>query len=285
MSINKSEFKDIIAYYDETRYDYKVAWDDSPTPAVHFGYYLEGNEKHQDALMNTNRALADMVGIKTGDKVLDAGCGKGGSCFWLAMNYNVEAVGITPVQSQIDDCRTQAKKLKLENQTTFYQADYCNTPFEKESFDVVWACESLCHARDKSKFYQEAYRILKPGGRIIIAEYLRTDRPLATKQEQLLKGWLNRWAIEDIDSSAEHQSHAKNAGFQELQIRDVTNHMEKSLRILHNNSNKWLWAGKLLRRLRIRTKVQYDNMYASVLQYQALQQQLWFYAFITAQKK
>lgn len=285
MSIDKSNFKDVIDYYDETRYDYRVAWDNSPTPAVHFGFYEGKGEKHADALMNTNRVLADWVDIKAGEKVLDAGCGKGGSSFWLAINKQVKAVGITPVQTQIDDCNAQAEKLKLTEQTSFVLADYCATPFADASFDVVWACESLCHAKDKGAFYKEAYRVLKPGGRVVIAEYLRSNRSLKAKEEQVLKAWLNGWAIEDIDTQQEHQGHAKQAGFSEVKITDVTKNMKTSLRNLHRNSTNWLWFSKLLRFLSIRSKIQHGNMVASIKQYEALEKESWLYSIISAEKK
>lgn len=285
MSSSESEFKDIINYYDHTRSDYRVAWDDSPMPAVHFGYYITNTEKHVDALMNTNKVLADRVNIKPGEKVLDAGCGKGGSSFWLATHRDVETVGITPVFSQIEDCKAQAQILNLVDKTTFVQADYCNTPFEDQSFDVVWACESLCHAKDKSKFYKEAFRLLRPGGRIIIAEYVRNERPLKREEEDLLMSWLNKWAIDDIDTGKEHLAHATAAGFHHIFIDDVTEHMEKSLQKLHDNSRKWLKLSRLLNMLKIRSDVQQENMVASITQYQALKKKLWHYAFISAEKR
>ena len=281
---DQKSLKNIIDYYDQTRFDYRVAWDNSLTPAVHFGFYDDKASDHTNALMNTNRVLADLVGIREGERVLDAGCGKGGSCFWLAINRGVEAVGITPVQTQIDDCKAQAAKLQLENQTSFYLADYCEMPFDANSFDVVWACESLCHAEEKLAFYQEAYRVLKPGGRLVIAEYLRTKRPLQPQEEQLLMAWLNRWAILDIDTEQEHFNNAQKAGFESIKIQDVTKNTRTSLRNLHRNSTNWLWFSALLRFLRLRTKIQHNNQRASITQYQALEQKLWFYSFITAKK-
>ncbi len=181
MPLDTRPFKAIIDYYDKTRFDYNVAWDSSEYPAVHFGFYDENADKHTDALQNTNQVLATLAQVKAGDRVLDAGCGRGGSCFWLAKNRKAKTVGITPVQSQIDECRQSAEEKGLQEQCKFELADFCNTPFEGEQFDVIWACESLCHAEKKADFYREAYRLLRPGGRIVIAEYMRRHRPLDSK--------------------------------------------------------------------------------------------------------
>ncbi len=285
MSNKNSEFKDIIEYYDHTRFDYKVAWDNSSIPSTHFGYYDENSKQHSDALTNMNKILAEYAQVQEGDKILDAGCGRGGSCFWLAMHKNAETIGITPVQSQVDDCIHHAAALELKKPPQFIVADYCNTPFEDQSFDVVWACESLCHAKDKFLFYQEAFRLLRPGGRLIIAEYLRTQRPLKNKDETLLQSWLNGWAIEDIDTQKEHLNHATKAGFQNIQIHDITKNVNVSLRNLYKKSKLWLWLSKILQLLRIRSKVQHANIYASIQQYKALEKKLWFYSIISAIKK
>ncbi|MFK8102478.1 MAG: cyclopropane-fatty-acyl-phospholipid synthase family protein [Saprospiraceae bacterium] len=284
MAIDQKKFKDIIDYYDQTQFDYRVAWDNSENPAVHFGYYDEQASSHVDALQNTNKVLAELAQVKAGDAVLDAGCGKGGSCFWLVKNKQAIPTGITPVASQIEACQKQAKTLQLTDQTSFVLADFCQTPFEKESFDVVWACESLCHADQKADFYQEAFRVLKPGGRLVIAEYIRKARPLPAKDDQLLLAWLKTWAIKDIDTEAEHLQHAQRAGFQDILIKDVTANTKTSLRNLHNNSKNWRLFGKLMRLFRMRTQVQQDNQDGSILQYQALEKNLWFYSFIHAVK-
>jgi len=94
---------------------------------------------------------------------------------------------------------------KLGDRVAFEQADYTRTPFPAASFDVVWALESLCHAPDKAAFYREAARLLRPGGRLVIAEYVRAARPLSTQREGLLHQWLDGWAIPDLDTRAEHR--------------------------------------------------------------------------------
>src|SRR6266568_4985056 len=83
-------------YYDETWLDYRMLWLNPQNIAIHFGYWDERTRGHGESLLNMNRVLASQIGIRTGQRILDAGCGVGGSSIWLAQTYGVEVVGITP---------------------------------------------------------------------------------------------------------------------------------------------------------------------------------------------
>lgn len=281
---DESPFREVIDYYDQTRFDYEIAWVGRENLAVHFGFYDQQAGRHAEALSNTNRVLAELAGIQPGSRVLDAGCGKGGSALWLARHRQCAVVGITPVASQVAEARQHAETAGLEQQLSFLQADYCNTPFESSSFDTVWACESLCHSPAKEAFYREAFRLLRPGGRLAIAEYTRHKRPLPQKGEQLLLSWLNRWAIPDINTAEEHRRQAADAGFRNIEIRDYTRYTWVSLKNLHKISRRWMWANHLLFGLGIRSRAQHNNITGGLRQFRALEQGLWYYAVATATK-
>jgi tocopherol O-methyltransferase len=158
-------------------------------------------------------------------------------------------------------------------------------PFSENTFDVVWACESVCHAADKEKFYQEAFRVLKPGGTLIMAEYMRTHRPLSPSNEHLLTEWLRPWAIADISTLSEHQKLSKSSGFQRIELLDVTSNVRVSLRNLHDIAQRWLPFGKFLNKLGWVNDVRLSNAVASVRQYEALQADAWVYVMLRAEKQ
>lgn len=281
---DESGFRELIEYYDKTRFDYNIAWVGRDNLAVHFGFYDEHADRHAEALSNTNRVLAKLAAIQPGEKVLDAGCGKGGSCLWLARYRQCTTVGITPVASQVAEARLHAIQAGLDGKAAFIQADYCDAPFESGSFDVVWACESLCHSEHKEAFYREAYRLLRPGGRLALAEYTRQKRPLAPSGEKLLLSWLNRWAIPDINTAAEHRKQAYEAGFREINLMDYTRYTWASLKNLNKIALRWSWANHLLYGMGVRSRTQYRNVIGSIRQFQALEEGLWYYAVLTAVK-
>jgi len=276
--------KDVVQYYDETRFDYDKVWLNKDNLAVHFGFYDENAHNHSDALLNTNRVMANLADIKAGERVMDAGCGKGGSSLWIAAERGAIVTGITPVQTQIIDCEKFTKERGLVDKANFVKASYTDTPFEDNTFDVVWACESVCHAAQKSDFYKEAYRVLKPGGRLIMAEYIRCNRPLPPEQDKKIEDWLNRWAIADIDTALEHRSHSDKAGFASFLIRDYTKYARVSLRNLHQQSVRYRTLGNILNFIGVRSKTQHGNHIGSIYQWEALEMGAWFYGVVSCVK-
>jgi tocopherol O-methyltransferase len=130
-------------------------------PAIHYGYFDEGVDSHENSLIRMNQVLANNAKIKKTDLILDAGCGVGGSSIWLARNIGSKAIGITLVEKQLDFAKKCAKEKGVEDLVEFKINDFTSTDFEDETFDFVWSVESVCHTIDKKEFIDESYRILK----------------------------------------------------------------------------------------------------------------------------
>jgi len=281
---HESRMQAIIRYYDQTVFDYRVVWLNDENRAIHFGYTDQPGMDHAQALVRLNEVMAERGEIHKGDHVLDAGCGQGGSSMWMAKNIGAKTSGISPVPGQIEKAKRLAATRDLTDQCEFIVGDYRATPFPDEHFDVVWACESLCHADHKIDFYKEAYRILKPGGRLIIAEYLRTGRPLSQKGEKMIHTWLDGWAIRDIDTLQEHEQHVREAGFGKFEPEEITRFMKASLRRLFRLSVLLYPLAIFFLMTGVRNKVQHRNVVASIVQYRALRQGFWKYYLLKAIK-
>jgi tocopherol O-methyltransferase len=272
----------IRAYYDETWLDYRMFWLNPRNRAIHFGYWDKHTHSHGESLLNMNRVLASHIGIRSGQRILDAGCGIGGSAIWLAKTYDVEVVGITPVASQVARARRYAQEQGLADRVSFEEQDYSHTTFPQASFDVIWAMESVCHAPDKQLVLAEARRLLRPGGRLGIVEYMRTSRPHAAVNEALLHSWLSGWAIPDLATAGEFFEWTQALGFQDVQLADITPNVRPSLRRLYRLA-MLTWPGAFtLYALRLRSETQHGNTRGALDQYRALQRGLWFYALLTA---
>ena len=269
------------AYYDETWSDYRYFWLNRRNLAIHFGYWDESTRSHAQSLDRLNAVLAARIGLRSGERVLDAGCGVGGGAIWLARNYGVEVVGITPVASQVRRARQHARSyrnLKL----SFEQQDYTATDFPPSSFDVVWAVESVCHAADKRRFFEEAKRLLRPGGRLGMTEYVRRLPAFAPADEELLHRWLSGWAIPDLATMSDLRRWACDCGFGDVVTGDITAGVTPSLRRLYRLA-MLTWPGEsFLAALGLRSQTQHRNHRGARVQYLALRRGLWSYAMITA---
>ncbi len=275
----------IKKYYSDTQFEYRVIWNwkIKNTPALHFGYYDDKATRHHEAVERANEVMADWAGIKESERVIDAGCGLGHSSLWLAKHRNARVTGLTLVQKQVDTLQKYISLNNIEN-VNFEVADYHHMPFENNSVDVVWAIESVCHSADKSLFYKEAYRVLKPGGRLIIGENLRTERPLDEVREALLKEIFHAWAIPDLDTYEEHRSHALNSGFVSFESKDVTKNMMVSYRNLEETCARWAWLSKLLHLTGVISTVRHKNMLGSAKQYKAIVKKVFTYNHLLAIK-
>jgi tocopherol O-methyltransferase len=274
--------EDLTAYYEETWGDYRWFWLTRANPAMHFGYWGRGVRGHAQSLIAMNRLMADAAKVTPGDLVLDAGCGVGGSAIWLAKELQTRVIGITPVVDQVDKARRFARHHGVEALVTFDAQDYCSPKLPAAHFDVVWAQESVCHAYDKEAFVATAHRVLKPGGRLVMTEYLRPRRPQAGAGERTLHRWLSGWAIPDLATADEFEGWLLTAGFREVQVKDITADVRPSLRRLYVMTTLLYPGAASLRALRLRSSVQHGNLVAARTQWTALQRGLWLYSLITA---
>ena len=263
----------IKKYYSDTQFEYGLVWNwrSKHTPALHFGYYDEKATDHHRSVIRANEVLAEWGNIQQGSIIIDAGCGLGHSTLWLAEHYNALVTGITIVPKQVETMQKFIAKRGIKN-VSFLEASYFNMPFEDSSVDVVWAIEAVCHAKDKLQFYKEAYRVLKPGGKLLIGENLRTARPLEKEKEAILKEIFNSWAIPDLDTFEEHRSHALGSGFTSFESKDVTANMMVSYRNLEEMCKRWGWLNNLLHVTGIISTVRRDNMLGSLKQYKAIKE-------------
>jgi tocopherol O-methyltransferase len=276
---------EIVKYYDATWADYRVIWCNEVNYAFHFGYHDVPGMPHHLALARHNEVMAEIAGVRAGDRVLDAGCGVGGTSCWLAEYRGALVTGVTLVAGQVERARSIAAERGIAHLATFEVADYSHLPYDDATFDVVWAQESLCHSADKSATYRELHRVLRPGGRLVVAEYMRTTRELSRLDALVVREWLAGWVMPDLDTIAEHRVAAIAAGFDPVEVRNETPNVEPSLRRLFRRTSMLYPIGALLRLLRVRSATQHGNVRASVLQYVALRRKAWAYCILRAERR
>jgi tocopherol O-methyltransferase len=167
-------------FYDASSGLWETVWGEH----MHHGYYgVDGTEKkdRRQAQIDLVEELLTWADVHQATEILDVGCGIGGSSLYLAEKFGAAATGITlsPVQAARATERAAAAGVNAR----FLVADALAMPFADASFDLVWTLESGEHMPDKQQFLQECCRVLKPGGRLIMATWC--NRPTQPPHEPL----------------------------------------------------------------------------------------------------
>lgn len=274
----------VTDYYNNTRAEYRFIWRNRHNLGIHFGYYDREHMTHDAAVLNLNAQLAKRVNITKGDRVLDAGCGVGGSAIWLAQNVGCKATGINITPRQVQRAKENAANRNVSDLTDFLVADFADIPFGAKSFSVFWGLESIVHAENKQAVLNEAYRVLRPGGRLVIAEYLVPECELNSEEKTLLDTWLRGWEMPGLESPKTYRQMLKKAGFRDIQIDDWTEHMMPSFRRLGSFSKRFKPVAPLLSLLGLANQNQRRNLEAAEAQIRLLETGAWSYRVVTATK-
>ena len=282
--MNNFTSTDIENYYDQTEVHYKMFWKLEEAAGLHYGIWDASTHSIGDAILNTNKYLVNMGKINKGHNVLDAGCGIGGSSIFLAKNIGCNVHGITLSKKQSETAKSLAEKNNVSNLAEFSQANYLETGFNDNSFDIVWAIESFGSASDKSLFFKEMKRILKPGGRILFADMFKpmTYDISLNKTMQIM---LNGWAISDILSIEELNSLSDKFDFEVTQIKDATKLIKKSVNLIYYASILGLLGTKIynfFKEASYFSRIHYTTGFA---QKRAYKKGDWKYYLVVCEKK
>lgn len=169
------------------------------------------------------RTLAQQTGVK-GKKVLDLSCGTGETALFLAKEFSSQVTGIDLSEKNISLAKEKAKKEGIT--ATFQKGDVETLAFENKSFDVILSECSLCLS-DREKVLQEAFRVLKPGGRLGVTDFVTHSLP---KEFQSLL--FQVLCIANAPSVEELQKDIKQSGFVLQKTENLTNTLLHTIEIL-----------------------------------------------------
>ena len=116
--------------------------------------------------------LAQAVEIDSSKRVIDVGSGLGGTSRFLAREFGCHVIGIDLTKKYCRVAAMLSSRIGLDELVDYCQGDATKLPFPEASVDVVWTEHVAMNIPDKSRFYQEIHRVLKPGGTLAVYEIL-----------------------------------------------------------------------------------------------------------------
>ena len=165
-----------------------------------------------------NDALAECGRIGNGTRVADFCAGLGGPARYLAYRYGADVTGIELTPARVKGAEELTRRVGLQHKVRVVEGNVLQVPLPDASVDVVISQEALLHVSNKARALSQAFRILKPGGRIAFTDWV-AHRPLSPSDKELM--WQGMAAV-DLYSLHVYVQIIRSAGFTINSVEDLT---------------------------------------------------------------
>ncbi len=257
--------ENIVRYYNETHRIYEYFWHRN---SLHYGFWDEKTKNLHEAIHNQNQKVVEYLDLQKFDTVLDAGCGVGGVSVFLAETLGCHVTGITLSPVQLNKANMLKQQSSAESLLSFAINDYTKTPYVDESFTKIFAIESLCYSEKPTLFLREAYRLLKPGGKIIIMDGFNYKEHKTKNEQFIYQEWIDGWCVPRLSLEKELRKDFASTGFTHVQYHDYFEAIKPSRDIMYRRTLATLWGSWILWKLGIFSDAIYKNNIAAFRQKQ-----------------
>lgn len=216
----------VRTYYDENTNLFLKFSGHKQAQNIHRSLWMPETKTLEDAL-NTSNALikAEIESVtQTNAGIADLGCGVGASLFYIHLRLQnpAPALGLTlsPVQAKL--AQESANQLGLQDHIRFAEGDFTSVPLPSKSLDAVYSVEAVCHAVDPEKYFREASRLLRKGGKLILVDDYQATRPFSANENKWLNAYIDGWYVPGVRTVEQIISFAEKHGLQLKKNEELT---------------------------------------------------------------
>jgi cyclopropane fatty-acyl-phospholipid synthase-like methyltransferase len=256
-------------YYSEAGPDY-AAW--SPEFNMHFGYYRAGaNPLRRESMleqMNVEVLARLQLAGNPEPRLVDLGCGLGATLRSIARQLpHAHLLGLTRVPWQVERAGALNVAAGCRERIRVVQGDYEDTKLPSGGFDGAYALESSCHAQgpDKGALLAEAHRLLRPGGRLVVADgFLGGNQFLGPTQRRIYRWLCECWVIEELGQLHPFTERLEKLGFIGITVERLQLRVAPSVAHVPWVTLKFLLTDVVFGRRKM-TRARWNNVLAPIL--------------------
>lgn len=211
----------IVRHYDEISSFYKDIWG----VHIHHGYWKTGRETKEEAQEQLIRELLARAKVENAGRVLDVGCGMGGSAIFLSRTLGARVTGITISAAQVEIGNELASNCGADVRLLLMDAERLEL---EGRFDLVWSVEALSHLGNKPDCFRAIARLLDRGGKLVIADWFRSAAATPAQEREFLEPIERSMLVPKLETPAAYRHAIGEAGLEVTLFEDMSAHVSKT---------------------------------------------------------
>ncbi|HEV3163197.1 MAG TPA: class I SAM-dependent methyltransferase [Isosphaeraceae bacterium] len=212
---------EVAAHYDDLDSYYRQVWGEH----VHHGLFDAPGMSPEKATRRLIAVVAEEARVRAGTAVCDVGCGYGATARVLLGEYGAQVTALTISSAQ----HAYALAVSPGAESPLYLLrDWLHNDLEPGSFDAVIAIESSEHMPDLAAFFDQAARVLRPGGRLVVCAWLTRDRLRGWERRGLIGPICREGRLRGMETAAEYQRLGRASGLEPVAFRDLSRQVKST---------------------------------------------------------
>ena len=232
-------FKDRVArHYDELSPLHRDLWGIH----IHHGYWKTGNETKEEAQEQLITELATRAQVRPGDRILDVGCGMGGSAIALSKQFGTSVVGVTISSAQVTIGNDLAHSAGADVELLYMDAETLELA---ETFDVVWSVEAISHLSNKFACIRSMAKALRQGGKIVVADWFKAPDRTMDQERKFIAPIERTMLVPKLERATTYADWMQQEGLDVTYVADLSAKVSKTWDIaidLIGNPALWKFA-------------------------------------------